>query len=82
MAKGEGPGFLLGQVVNQPQMHRWHHLGKIPAAAAGVWAKDVKPGFDLDSWVDCSGVFVSVDEKLLLHKESGVFRLLVWRKPD
>lgn len=82
MAKGMGPGFELGRLVNQPRMHRWHHVGKLPETAAVAWVKDVKPDFDQESWKEGAGLYVSVDEKLLLLKEEDGFRLMVWRKPD
>ena len=41
--------------------------------------KDVE---DQESWKEGAGLYVSVDEKLLILKEEDGFRLMVWRKPD
>jgi hypothetical protein len=84
MGKGTTPGFALGQVVRNPELHRWTLVGTVPQAAAVAWVQEVSTAgktFDLDSWSPSSGIYISVSDRLMLYRNAKGFQLFRWRQP-
>lgn len=83
MAKGRTPGFALGHLLRNPELHRWILVGTIPQAAAVAWVQEINSGkaFDLEEWAASTGVYISVSDELMLYRNAKGFQLFRWRQP-